>query len=121
MGGACGPPRMCKGPLFTYHTQALNPDDTGPEERKVIKAAISDLVVDLCVLPGCVEGISMGNLTGGRHMADAKALAACPSTHGPGARPKPSRRKSLGSTPSAPGSSAASPPPPKASRGPSSP
>ena len=35
MGGACGLPRTCKG-LFTHVTQAPNPDDTDPEERKVI-------------------------------------------------------------------------------------
>ena len=50
MGGACGLPRACKG-LFTYITQALNPDDTDPEERKVIQATTPDLLVDLRALP----------------------------------------------------------------------
>ena len=73
-GGASGLPRTCKG-LFTHITQALNFDDTGPEERRVTKTIISDPVVDLRALPGCAKGISMGNLTGGMHMADLKTLA----------------------------------------------
>ena len=47
MGGASGLPRTCKG-LFTHITQALNIDDTGPEERpeerRVTQAIIPDLV-----------------------------------------------------------------------------
>ena len=41
MGGASRLTRTCKG-LFTHITQALNFDDTGPEEQKVIKTIISD-------------------------------------------------------------------------------
>ena len=65
MGGASGLPRTCKG-LFTHITQALNIDDTDPEERKVIQATTLGLVVDLRALPGCAQDIATGNLTGGR-------------------------------------------------------
>jgi len=68
MGGTSGLPRTCKG-LFTHITQALNIDDTDPEERKVTQATIPGLVVDLRVLPECAQGIAMGNLSGGRHTA----------------------------------------------------
>ena len=47
IGEASGLPRTCKG-LFTHITQALNIDDTGPEERpeerRVTQAIIPDLV-----------------------------------------------------------------------------
>ena len=46
-----------------------------PEERKVIQAIISDLVVDLRALPECAQDIATGNLTGDRHLADLKTLA----------------------------------------------
>ena len=63
MGGTSELPRTCKG-LFTRITQALNIDDTDPEERKVIEAIIPGLVVDLRTLPGCAQGTSTGNLRG---------------------------------------------------------
>ena len=59
MGGGSGLPRTCKG-LFTHITQALNTDDTDPEERKVIQAIIPGLVVDLRALPGCALDITKG-------------------------------------------------------------
>ena len=74
MGGASELPRTYKG-LFTHITQALNIDDTDPEERKVIQAIIPDLVVDLRALPEYAKDIAMGNLAGGRHIADLKTLA----------------------------------------------
>ena len=52
MGGASGLSRTCKG-LFTHITQALNIDDTDPEERKFIQAIIPGLVVDLRALSVC--------------------------------------------------------------------
>ena len=50
MGRASGLPRTCKD-LFTHITQALNIDDTDPEERKATQAIIPDFVVDLHALP----------------------------------------------------------------------
>ena len=71
MGRASGLPRTCKD-LFTHITQALNIDDTDPEERKATQAIIPDFVVDLHALPECAQDTAMGNLTGGRHIADLK-------------------------------------------------
>ena len=65
MGGACGLKGACKG-IFTLTTQALNLDDMGPEERKMTHATFPDLVVDLRMLPGCVEDMAMGNLARGK-------------------------------------------------------
>jgi hypothetical protein len=81
---------------------------TRTSERKVIQAIIPGPVVDLRALPGCAQDTTMGNLTGGRHMADLETLSpawrllhvpkrvipdlqVAPSMHGQGARPKPAR------------------------------
>ena len=53
----------------------------------MIQAIISDLVVDLRALPECAQDIAMGNLTGGRHMADLKTLAGDEVVRLQGARP----------------------------------
>ena len=42
------------------------------------QAITPDLVVDLRALPECAQDIAMGNLTGGRHMADLETLAGGP-------------------------------------------
>ena len=84
-----------------------------PEERKVIQATIPGPVVEICALPECVQDMAMGNLTGGRHMADARTMAP-----GQGARPKPARGKSPEGNSSAPRRSTASWVSPEAPRGP---
>ena len=50
----------------------------------MIREIIPDLVVDLRALPECAQDNAMGNLTGGRHMADMKTCAAGPQYARPG-------------------------------------
>ena len=65
--------QMMHGLEFEFITQALNIDDTDPGELNNVTCDPGDhpdLVVNLHALPECAQSISMGNLTGGRHMAD---------------------------------------------------
>ena len=58
-----------------------------------IQPTTPDSVVDLRALAECVQDMAMGNLAGGRHMADVKTLAPGPKYARPGSAVEASQKE----------------------------